>query len=62
MKANYVQNGVCAVLVTFRPNEAVEANLAAIRPQVESLVVVDNGSSNQSVSWLRGVCERFSIH
>jgi rhamnosyltransferase len=56
-----LQNGVCAILVTFHPELTVEANLEAIRPQVEGLVVVDNGSSWESLSWLRDACERLSI-
>jgi rhamnosyltransferase len=37
--------GVCAVVITFYPDGAVVGNLAKVRPQVEGLVVVDNGSS-----------------
>jgi rhamnosyltransferase len=61
-KINYgVQNGVCAIVVTFRPGAAIEANLAAIRPQVEGVVVVDNGSSSNAMPRLRSVCDRLSI-
>jgi rhamnosyltransferase len=38
-------SGVCAVVVTYRPDvDALRAALAAIGPQVRALVVVDNGS------------------
>jgi rhamnosyltransferase len=46
-------NGVCAVIVTFRPCAQDFANLAKLRPQVEKLVVVDNGSSDQALQQLR---------
>ncbi len=45
-------NAVCAVIVTFRPRAQDFANLARIRPQVEKLVVVDNGSSDQALQQL----------
>ena len=36
---------VCAVVVTYRPDgEALRAALAAVRPDVHALVVVDNAS------------------
>jgi len=37
-------SGICAVVVTFRPQAVVWGNLAKVRGQVEMLVVVDNGS------------------
>jgi rhamnosyltransferase len=47
------QNSVCAVVVTFRPDESVLGNLAKVRQQVEGLVVVDNGSSAEALALLR---------
>ncbi len=41
-----VENGVCAIIVTFRPPAVVPGNLAKARPQVQGLVIVDNGSSH----------------
>jgi rhamnosyltransferase len=46
-------NAVCAVIVTLRPRAQDIANLAKLRPQVEQLVVVDNGSSDQVLQQLR---------
>ncbi len=43
-------NGVCAVVITFHPNEDVLKNLGKIRPQVEDLVMVDNGSSPDALA------------
>jgi rhamnosyltransferase len=43
-------SGTCAVVVTFRPQPAVLANLAKVRQQVEMVLVVDNGSSPESLA------------
>jgi rhamnosyltransferase len=46
-------NGVCAVIVSFQPRAEDFGNLAKVRPQVERLVVVDNGSSADKIRLLR---------
>jgi rhamnosyltransferase len=46
-------NRICAVVVTFHPDEDVLENLYKLRDQVDGLVVVDNGSSPQSIALLR---------
>jgi rhamnosyltransferase len=46
-------HGTCAVVITFRPPAAVLDNLAKVRPQVEGLVVVDNGSPAELLGPLR---------
>jgi rhamnosyltransferase len=38
-------NGVCAIVVTFRPSPLAASNLATTRRQVQGMIVVDNGSS-----------------
>ena len=43
-------NSVCAVVITFRPKVDVLENLAKVRPQVQGLVVVDNGSSAEALA------------
>lgn len=49
------EHDVCAIVVTCHPDIAVLGDLlTVIRPQVGSLVVVDNGSPEHIVSWLRG--------
>jgi rhamnosyltransferase len=48
-----LNNGVCAVVVTFRPRAEDLRNLARVRPQVQDLVVVDNGSPDEKLQWLR---------
>jgi rhamnosyltransferase len=47
------KNGVCAVIVSFRPRIEDVGNLARVRPQVEHLVVVDNGSPEEQLRLLR---------
>jgi rhamnosyltransferase len=42
--------GVCAVIITFRPPPQVPDNLAKARPQVQGMVVVDNGSSREALA------------
>ncbi len=48
---------VCAVVVTFRPGPADLDHLVRIRPQVEDLVVVDNGSAGAAIEQLRALSE-----
>ena len=47
-------NQAAAVVVTFHPEAEVLANLAEVRPQIETLIVVDNGSSGTELELLRG--------
>src|SRR5271168_3407313 len=47
------RNQVCAVIVSFQPRPEDLGNLAKVRPQVEKLVVVDNGSSAEKLHLLR---------
>jgi rhamnosyltransferase len=44
---------VSAVIVSYNPPSDVLKNIAALRPQVDSIVVVDNGSSEESLALLR---------
>jgi rhamnosyltransferase len=46
-------NSVCAVIVTFRPRSEDLDNFAKVRPQIEDLVVVDNGSPAETLLLLR---------
>ena len=48
-------NSVFAVIVTFRPRPRDLKNFAAIRPQIQELVVVDNGSPEEIVQNLRSL-------
>jgi rhamnosyltransferase len=45
---------ICAIVVSYQPpTSTLGEALAALRPQVNELVVVDNGSSQQTLEWLR---------
>lgn len=45
---------ICAVVVSFNPELALlEKGLLSLRDQVEAIVVVDNGSAQQTTEWLR---------
>jgi rhamnosyltransferase len=56
-----VKNGVCAVVVTFRPGAEVFENLTRLRPEVEGIVVVDNGSTEDELSLLRQASRTLSF-
>ena len=55
------RNEVCAVVVTFRPQVTDLENLARLRPQVQHLVVVDNGSEEDSLSRLRSLSGKLAF-
>jgi rhamnosyltransferase len=57
-----VDNGVCAVIITFRPPAVVPGNLAKARPQVQGLVVVDNGSSPEALAAVTATCRELDAH
>jgi rhamnosyltransferase len=46
-------HSVSAVIVSYNPSTDVLTNISALRSQVDSIVVVDNGSSEQSLAMLR---------
>jgi rhamnosyltransferase len=47
-----MKESVCAVIVTYNPQPTLAANVAAIATQVGQVVIVDNGSSNESARQL----------
>lgn len=49
---------VCAVVITYEPDSRTSQLLEALAPQVESLVVVDNGSAPAAATELAAGCER----
>jgi rhamnosyltransferase len=49
-----VENSVCAVIVTFCPGQQVLSNLRKVLPQVQDLVLVDNGSSMELLEPFHG--------
>ena len=46
---------VCAVIVAFNPSERLLENVAALRPQVAEVVVVDNASSPSTLQDIQEV-------
>lgn len=51
---NGSHSAVCAVVVTFHPSiSRLEALLSASLSQVQHVVVVDNGSNQDAISWMR---------
>jgi len=55
------KNSVCAVVVTYHPSIRDIDNLMEVRPQVETIVVVDNGSSTESISRLRSTGQALNV-
>jgi rhamnosyltransferase len=53
---------VCAVVVTFHPDGIVLHNLAAVRPQVQHLIVVDNGSTDEELIPLRSASSTLNFN
>lgn len=51
---------IAAIFVTYNPNSQFERNLNAIRDQVDHVFVVDNGSQNGSLSFLRKCTKRIT--
>lgn len=54
-----VSNGVCAVIVTYHPLPDTISNIRKLRPQVQGLVVVDNGSSIDCLEFLRAASNEY---
>jgi rhamnosyltransferase len=50
------QADICAVVVSYHPDGNVLDNLSTLRQQLETIIVVDNGSSNDEVAALRERC------
>jgi rhamnosyltransferase len=47
---------VCAVIVAYNPGAALVENIAALFPQVARLVIVDNGSGDESKAYIDEAC------
>ncbi len=53
---------ICAVIVSYHPaTEGLERVLGALRPQVDDLVVVDNGSPQETLDWLHRHASQLSF-
>lgn len=52
----------CAVVVTYHPDPALFDRLKLLFPQVQRMVIVDNGSSDEAVSRLREIASHCACH
>ena len=52
----------CAVVVTYHPDPGLFDRLKILSPQVHSTVIVDNGSSDQTVQCLREIASSLGSH
>ena len=57
-----MQEGVCAIVVSFHPDAEIVQNLEALRPQVAAVVVVDNGSPAADLTLLRKTATRLDLN
>jgi rhamnosyltransferase len=57
-----LENNVCAVIITFRPIQEHLENAIKARPQVQKLVIVDNGSSDQALAPFRAAASEGKFH
>ena len=57
-----MEHNVCAVIITFRPVPEHLENALKARDQVQKLVVVDNGSSDQALAPFRAAAQEGKFH
>jgi rhamnosyltransferase len=57
----HVNHSVGAVIVSYNPSSDILRSIATLRPQVSSIVVVDNGSSEQNLAILRGARSEYDF-
>lgn len=55
-----MKDSVCAVIVTWNTGPELECGLTAISPQVEEIIIVDNGSRPDYVAALEQLSKKFS--
>ena len=53
--ANASRHALCAVVVTYRPEQSVAENLALIVREFGRVLVVDNGSPEEARSWIAAI-------
>lgn len=56
------ERSICAVIVTYHPSARMVDNLLQVLPQVQGLVVVDNGSSVDELRPWRDASQRLGFH
>lgn len=50
---------ICAIIVTWNSEKGVAKGVAAVAPQVDEIVIVDNGSSAEALALLEEIQKRF---
>src|SRR5260370_5972902 len=56
------KEAICAVIVTYHPDGGLFSRTERVARQVGQVVVVDNGSPDSSVSYLRRLYEKLQAH
>lgn len=57
------QRSVCAVIVSFQPNlQQLKRLIDALQPQVDDIVLVDNGSDTDIVTWTKCLSNISALH
>jgi rhamnosyltransferase len=52
---------VCAVVITYHPDDSLPARLDSIYPQVDTIIIVDNGSTDAELTMLRELAANRAI-
>ncbi|HQT97270.1 MAG: hypothetical protein B7Z62_04805 [Deltaproteobacteria bacterium 37-65-8] len=60
--AHPVPEAVCALVVTYRCGAGVGPSLSSLLPQVGKILVIDNGSGEETLAFLEGVRLRWPDH
>jgi rhamnosyltransferase len=55
-----MQDKICAIIVTWNSGKTVESGVMAVEEQVDEIVIVDNGSSSETLSILEDIKKRFN--
>lgn len=56
---NKREPSVCAVIVTYNPDEILEQSLATVAPQVERVIIIDNDSSNAKLAEIKNIVSTY---
>ncbi len=52
-------NNVCAIIVTYNPTDMLLENVSVLRPQVDRLVIIDNGSGDVALNYVERARREF---
>lgn len=57
-----VAQTICAVMVTYHPDEMITERIRRVVAQVPQMVIIDNGSVASSIQRLKGIAEQAPVH